>query len=115
MTWQAIAGGANGLLYYSAHHIFKYSQPGEPSENWNSLVKVAEEVKSHLDVLLSDEIPSESSSSDIVVRAFRKDGEVWMVVANCTRAEAFATVAVAGVKRDTLTMPALGAMVIKVK
>jgi len=115
MTWQAIACGANGLLFYSAHHIFKYSQPGEPSENWNSLVKVAEEVKSHLDVLLSDEIPSESSSSDIVVRAFRKDGEVWMVVANCTRAEASATVAIAGVKRDTLTLPALGAMAIKVK
>ena len=60
-------------------------------------------------------VVSESSSSDIVVRAFRKNGEVWLVVANSTRAEASAAVGAAGVKYDTLTLPALGAMVIKVK
>ena len=108
MTWQAIAGGADGLLYYSAHHVFKHAAQGEPNANWDSLLKVAGEVKSRVDVLLSDDVRAESSSPDVVVRAFRKDGETWVLAVNSTRAEASAVVDVSGAKRGKLTLPALG-------
>ena len=107
MTWQAIAGGANGLLYYSAHHIFKCSPPDELEANWSRLLKVAGEVKSHVDVLLSEEVAATSSSPFLVVRAFRKGGETWALIVNSTRESAASAIDVAGQKFE-LTLPPLG-------
>ena len=108
MTWQAIAGGANGLLWYSAHHIFKCSPPDELEGNWGNLVKVAEEVKSYFEVLLSEEIAVTSSSPSVVVRAFKREGETWVLVVNPTRAPVTAVIDVAGVKRGKVSLPSLG-------
>ena len=107
MTWQAIAGGANGLLYYSAHHIFKCSPPDELEANWSSLLKVAGEVKSHVNVLLSEEVAATSSSPSLVVRAFRKTGEMWVLFVNSTREPATGVIDVAGQKLE-VTLPPLG-------
>ena len=82
MAWQALAGGANGLLWYSAHHIFKCSPPDEVEMNWGNLVKVAEEVKSYADVMLSDDAAVASLNPSVSVRAFRKDGETWVLAVN---------------------------------
>ena len=100
MTWQAVAGGANGLLWYSAHHIFKCAPPEELETNWGNLVKVAEEVKSRVDVLLSSEVPPSVviSTADAAARAFRKDGRVWLLVANRTGKPVQGVAAVGDVK-----------------
>ena len=108
MAWQAIASGANGLLWYSAHHIFKCSPPGELEANWGNLVKVAEEIKSHSDVLLSEEIAVTSSSPSIVARAFRRSGETWVVVANASRKPSEGVVDVVGIRRGKVSLPPLG-------
>ena len=105
MTWQAIAGGANGLLYYSAHHIFKCSPPEELEANWSTLVKVAGEVKSYVDVLLSEEVSVTSSSPALVVRAFRTGGETWVLVVNSTREPATGAIDVAGQKLEVTLSP----------
>lgn len=108
MAWQAIAGGANGLLWYSAHHIFKCSPPEELESNWGNLLKVAAEVKSHVDVLLSDAVEVRSSSMSIAVRAFRRGTETWVLAVNTSREAASAEVEVVGVKAGMVTLPALG-------
>ena len=108
MAWQAVAGGANGLLWYSAHHIFKCSPPEELEANWGNLVKVAEEVKSYADVILSEDVAAASSNPSIVARAFRKGGEVWVLTANATREPASGVVEVVGLRRGKVSLPPLG-------
>jgi len=110
MAWQAVAGGANGLLWYSAHHIFKSSPPDKLEENWSNLVKVADEVKAHVNVLLSDEIPpSVTTAPDaIAARVFRKSGKTWLLVANKTKEPAAGEVAIAGFGKINVSLPPLG-------
>ena len=108
MAWQAIAGGANGLLWYSAHHIFKCSSPEELETNWGNLVRVAEEIKSYADVIQSEDVSTTSSNPSIVVRAFRKDGATWVLAANSVRTEASGVVEVSGLRRDKVSLPPLG-------
>lgn len=106
MAWQAIAGGANGLLWYSAHHIFKCSPKEDLEKNWGDLVKVAAEIKSHVEILLSEEIPPEatSSSGDIAVRSFRKDGKLWILAVNKTGSPASGRIAVDGAGERELSL-----------
>ena len=108
MAWQAIAAGANGLLWYSAHHIFKCSPPEELETNWWNLVKVAEEIKSYADVIMSEDVVVASSNPSIVVRAFRKDGVTWVLAANSAREPASGAVEVAGLRCDKVSLPPLG-------
>ena len=110
MSWMAIAGGANGLLWYSAHHIFKCSTPDTLEANWGSLVKVAREIRRHEAIILSDEEPPKavSRSADIAVRAFRKDGRVWLLAVNKTTSPVKGAVSVEGFADVTFELPALG-------
>lgn len=110
MAWQAVAGGANGLLWYSAHHIFKCSPPEDLEKNWGALVKVAKEIHRHVDVILSAEIPPEvkSASADIAVRAFRKDGKVWLLAVNKTAKEVVGSVEVEGFGKTEFRLAPLG-------
>ena len=117
MAWQGIAGGANGLLWYSAHQIFKNSAPGELEENWRSLVNVAKEIRSRFDVLLSDEPAPDvfSSNTAIAVRAFRKDGMVWLLSANTTAEPVRGEATVVGCGKAPLDLPPLGVEFVEVK
>lgn len=110
MTWQAIAGGANGLLWYSAHHIFKCSPPEELESNWGNLVKVAEEVKARVDLLLSNENPPEVSiqGGAIAARAFRHNGRTWLLATNTTYNPAHGVVSVEGYGKVSLALAPLG-------
>lgn len=58
----------------------------ELETNWGNLVKVAGEIRRHEAIILSDEEPPKavSRSADIAVRAFRKDGRVWLLAVNKT-------------------------------
>jgi hypothetical protein len=110
MAWQAVAGGANGLLWYSAHHIFKCSPPEDLEKNWGALVKVAGEIGRHVDTILSPEEPPAVTTDcdDIAVRAFRKDGKVWLLAANKTFKDVSGCVTVEGFGKEELKLPPLG-------
>jgi hypothetical protein len=110
MAWQAIAGGANGLLWYSAHHIFKCSPKDELEKNWGDLVKVAEEIKEQVPVLLSGEIPPAvmSANRDVAVRTFKKDGKVFLLAANKTAKSTCVQIKVAGFAPVELCLMPLG-------
>lgn len=92
MTWQAIAAGANGLVYYSFFDLLKRDKwPKERTAGaWENVCKVAKEVKSFEPILLSGEEPPvvNGTANDICARAWRYDGAVYLVVANTTRRQA---------------------------
>jgi hypothetical protein len=110
MAWQAVAGGANGLLWYSAHHIFKCSPPEDLEKNWGALVKVAKEINAHVDILLSPEIPPavKSVPENIAVRVLKKDGKVWVLAVNKTFEKVSGTVTVEGFEPFEIELPSLG-------
>ena len=88
MSWQSIAGGASGILWYAASMIFgrmeKYPEEGE--KRWGELVKVAGEINAKMPYLVSEErAPVVISHPDAVaVRVFKKDGKVAVLVTNRT-------------------------------
>ena len=107
MSWQYIAAGANGLIYYGFSTIMpKKRKDGTPfsfDKAWADICIVAEEVKRYIPVLLSvDEPPSVTGAPESWgLRVWRKDGETWILVVNAqdtaasaelTLSEDFATV-----------------------
>lgn len=89
MTWQAIAAGANGLVYYSFFDLLKRDKwPKERTAGaWENICKVAREVKSFEHVILSDGEPPavKCSTADICVRSWRHEGDVYLLITNVTR------------------------------
>ena len=99
MTWQAVAAGANGLVFYSFHGLFKFADKDMFATLWGSVVEVAREVKRFEDVLLSVE-PSPKPvgvPSVLAVRTWRHGGDVYLLAANTTRDPLVAEIGLAGV------------------
>jgi len=93
MTWQGIAGGANGLIFYSYTYLMK--SPTTPFEKaFADVCAVAQEVKSLVPVLLSDGTPPpyRSSSLSLAVRTWRKGGKICLLAVNRTREDLKGTV-----------------------
>lgn len=98
MGWQAIAGGANGLVFYAYQHL------GEPHDDpedafepaWTRTKAMAEEFKKYMNVFLSiDTAPSaESSNGNIALRTWRFGGDTYLLAVNCTTNSQVAAVTV---------------------
>ena len=103
MTWQAIAAGANGLVYYSFFDLLKRDKwPKERTAGaWENVCKVAREVKAFEPVLLSeDDAPSvEGVPNEVAARAWRHDGRVHLLLANTLRKEVSGVAVVDGKHR----------------
>ena len=88
MSWQSIAGGANGILWYAANMIFGRMQKDreEGERCWSMLVKVAEEVNAKMPWLVSEESAPEvvGHPKVVAVRTFRKNGKVAVLITNRT-------------------------------
>jgi len=88
MTWQSIAGGANGIVYYAFHHLSEpHDDPADAFEPaWARTKAAAAEVKKYERVLLSAEKPvSVTGATDaIAVRAWRQGGDTYLLIVNCT-------------------------------
>ena len=54
MFWQAIAGGANGIVCYAFHCLWAMRAKDPFEKRWAECCKVAGEVREHFPVLLSD-------------------------------------------------------------
>ena len=96
MGWQAMAGGANGLVFYAYQHL---SEPHDDPEDafepaWARTKAMAVEFKKYIDVFFSvDPAPAASSSNgNVAVRTWRHAGDTYLLVVNCTADAQSATI-----------------------
>jgi len=91
MAWQCIAGGANGLVFYSFFDL-RRDPAATFEERWSDLKAVGQEIKDCESMLLADPAPearvSSSLSEEIGWRAYLLDGDLHLVAVNATRATA---------------------------
>lgn len=86
MSWQMIACGANGLIYYAFHNI-RANSGADYEKNWSAVKTVASEIAARLDVLLSDPGPAARCSIDaakLPVRTWQRGGKTFVLAANAT-------------------------------
>ena len=86
MAWQFMAEGANGLIFYSYDSWEKMKWRTPPEKMWESVCRIGAEVREKFPVFLSDEpAPGVSlMTADASVRAWRKNGEIWLLAVNPT-------------------------------
>lgn len=78
MSWQFIANGGNGLVYYTLDRLID-----EGEEHWRNYCTVADEVRSLVPVLLSDPAPGATGWPELVCgRAWQRDGKTYQLVVN---------------------------------
>lgn len=99
MTWQALAGGANGLVFYSYFDLIRMDEVTSFAQRWGEVKDIAEEVKAHEEFFLSTRRPPRmrASSDKLVCRAWRKGDDVFAVVVNTVREAVVADVALDGI------------------
>ena len=88
MTWQSVAAGANGLVFYSFFDVRKKDpDPARRAQYWNEVLTLAREVAARVEVMLSAEAAPavEGVPPELVCRAWRKDGRDVLLVCNRTR------------------------------
>ena len=88
MSWQSIAGGANGLVYYSFFNIFDGEDEPLRGKIFSSVCSVAREIRDRESILLSPLLPPEIRCvpEGAVARTWRTEtGEIWLLVCNTTR------------------------------
>jgi len=97
MTWMSIAGGANGLMYYSYfdQRLRDQEMPGLPAipfnETFAGMKRIAAKVTAHFPVLLSTGTPvaftNKAAQDDITVvfRSYELDGVTWILAVNTTK------------------------------
>ena len=111
MTWQSIAAGANGIVYYAFHRICMGAKGDERDEYLRRTAAAAAEVRERIPLLLSDPGPSVVSAPDgAVCRTWRTaSGDIALLVANATREEVAGEVALAdGLPPKRIVLPPLG-------
>jgi hypothetical protein len=88
MAWQCIAGGANGLVFYSYFDLQR-DPAATFTERWNDLKAVGQEIKNLESMLLADPAPTGMVSGpindEVGWRAYQLDGDICLVAVNATR------------------------------
>lgn len=83
MTWQCVAGGANGLFYYSFFDFWKMDWKTPFAERWRDMCEVVAEVKRHEDVLLANPgKPIAVEGGDVLSRTWQTNEGLWVLVVN---------------------------------
>ena len=114
MSWQPIAAGANGLIYYSFFDIHDKNRnwPKEVVDaKWREVCEVAREVKAKEAVLLSPPGPAVTRTpTGIVARTWRTgDGKVHLLACNTLREPVSGTVEFGGMSVE-IALPPIGVL-----
>ena len=117
MTWQPIAAGANGLVYYAFHRICMATKGAEREECLRLAALAAKEVKARIPLLLSDPGPKvESAPQGTVCRTWASaPGRVTLLVANSTRDAVSGTVTLAGLPPQMVELAPIGHVFIEIE
>jgi hypothetical protein len=84
MNWQHIALGANGLISYCYHALWRDVKPEAFDQYWKPICNAAADVKRMMPVLLSvDDAPAVSGAPEMVpVRTWMSGGELYVLAVN---------------------------------
>ena len=119
MTWQPIAAGANGLIYYGFHSIIGHVAEGQERDEYlRRVVVAASEVKAKMPVLLSEPGPSILSEPEgMVCRTWRSaPGITTLLAVNTTREAVAGIVTLAdGLPPQTVELPPIRHTFIEIK
>ena len=99
MTWQAIAAGANGLVYYYFEDAYRRgATKEEKAQRWTDVCAVAREVKEKESVILAEPGPEPvCDPKSVVCRSWRmKDGSIRLLVCSIVQKSAKVEVSVGG-------------------
>ena len=98
MAWQCLAGGANGLVFYSFFDLVAMDAKTPFRTRWEDVKRMACEIKSYEAYFLStDAPPSVAGAPDaLACRAWRLGGKTLFVAVNTTREPLSADVTVDG-------------------
>ena len=109
MTWQPIAAGANGLIYYAFHRICMATKGAEREECLRRAAVAAAEVKAKMPILLSEPGPAVLSVPEgMACRTWHvADGKVTLLAANTTYSAVSGTVTVTDLPPQTVELPPL--------
>lgn len=113
MAWQAIAGGANGLVFYSYFDIMKRDRPKDVQDaQWADVVAVARGIKAHETILLAVSGPDvENVPEGAVCRTWRtSDGKVHYIVCNTERKPLKSSIRIGGKSQD-IDLPPIGVLI----
>ena len=86
--YQQIAGGANGLIFYSFHDVLRTrkEEPGKWQTYWDGVKRLAAEIAGYKDLWLSAEAGAlaiaEPADAKISVRTWKKDGADCVLVSS---------------------------------
>lgn len=86
MTWQAVANGSNGFVYFIYYPLEgKRANPEWRSTIWPAMCAAAEEVKANEAMILSDPGPAVTEAPpELAVRTWSYGGEVRVLAVNTT-------------------------------
>ena len=85
MSWQFIAAGANGLIYYTYGTLHRPTNKTPFEKAWGDVCAAAGEVRRYIPVMLSVEEPPRVVSGTPAawgVRVWRKDGDAYLLAVN---------------------------------
>ena len=97
MAWMAIAGGANGLVFYSWFDLWRMDKTVENGgaalvrepfeERWPQVKKMAAEIAEYFPVLLAVEKPKTvtldaEQSENVIMRLYGHEGKTWALLVN---------------------------------
>ncbi len=87
MTWQSIAGGARGIVYWAYHYVYWRLKGDDYASFYGAYCRVGEEVRRFIPVILSVEPSAKALScpKSAVCRVWRLGGSTYLLVCNTTR------------------------------
>jgi len=109
MFWQAVVGGANGLIGYSHFDVRRMDWKNPKDKVWRDVCAAADEIRCYAPVILSGDEPPKTISDNptVRVRAWRDGKTIHVLAVNAKDEPAKATVTVEGGKTLTADLPAL--------
>ena len=98
MAWQCLAGGANGLVFYSFFDLVAMDAKTPFRQRWEEVKRMACEIKSYEAYFLSTDAPPPVAGAPdaLACRAWRLGGKTLFVAVNTTREPLSADVTVDG-------------------
>ncbi len=108
MSWQAIAGGANGLVYYAYHHIVepRATKNNDDEFTWADMCAIAKNIKRYEAVMLGEpgaKVQGVAADDEtFAARTWRHDGANWLLAVNCTTNAIKTSFTLAGVTKPVV-------------